>query len=508
MRQSHDAAFRLVREAGDTKRRARFGHGLPALAGRWSLVTLLTLAVALTPAAATPQAASNCITGGAQRPNIVLILTDDQRWDTLWGMRTVEDALAAHGVTFTNSFVVNPLCCPSRSSLLTGQYSHSTGVYLNESPHGGFSSFRDSTTIATVLRNAGYTTGLFGKYLNEYGTRSADAAYVPPGWDRWSVFFGGFGYYDYRLVEQRHVVRYGHRPDDYSTSLLARQAAAFVRSARKPFFAVYAPFAPHEPATPAPGDGDAFTHFPWWKPPSFNERDLSDKPAYIRRVGALTTEQVRRASRFRREQLEAGLAVDDGVRALLRALEQRRLLGSTMIVFTSDNGVAWGEHPLIAARKVVPYEEPIRVPLVIRYDRLVREQPSEDGHLVLNIDLASTFAAAAGTRMPDAEGRSLLPLLAPGVRTDWRHDFLVEHLAGPPQRDVPTYCAVRTERYKYVLYQTREEELYDLLRDPHELDNIASHPAVRALKHQLRMRLARLCKPVPPGYTALGRGNG
>jgi N-acetylglucosamine-6-sulfatase len=464
---------------------------------------LVLIAVVLGLAAYAGTAAPDVAAAPASRPNIVLILSDDQRWDTLWGMPTVEGALAGNGVTFANSFVVNPLCCPSRASLLTGRYSHSTGVYLNRPPHGGFARFDDHRTIATVLHDAGYETGLFGKYLNDYGSRPADARYRPPGWDRWSVFLGGPRYYDYRLTSNGVILEFGHRTLDYSTSVLARQAAQFVRSARRPFFLLLAPYAPHEPAIPPPGYKDAFAHFSWWQPPSFNERDLSDKPAYIRRLGSLTPRQVARAKRFRREQLEAALAVDDAVRSVLKTLEQRGALDNTFIVYTSDNGVAWGEHPLIAARKLVPYEEPIRVPLVIRYDPLVHEQPSQDGHLVLNIDLASTLAAVAGTRMPGAQGRNLLPLLASHRPIPWRSDFLIEHLAGPPQRDVPTYCAVRTERYKYVLYQTREEELYDLLRDPHELNNIASHRAAATTKIRLRRRLAQLCRPVPPGYTAL-----
>ncbi len=474
------------------------------MSGSQALRAAALAAVALAAAAAPASAATRADGVTPARPSIVVILSDDQRWDTLWGMPTVEEALAENGVTFANSFVVNPLCCPSRASLLTGRYSHGTGVYLNVGAHGGFASFDDTRSLATVLHAAGYQTGLFGKYLNSYGADAADGAYVPPGWDRWSVFLGGPRYYDYRIAENGKVVTFGHRPSDYSTAVLARKARDFIRSARRPFFLLFAPFAPHEPATPPPGYGDAFAHFSWWRPPSFNEHDLSDKPAYIRRLGPLTARQVRRAVRFRREQLEAALGVDDAVRLLLETLERRGLLGSTFIAYTSDNGVAWGEHPLIAARKLVPYEEPVRVPLVIRYDPLVREQPSQDGHLVLNLDLAPTIADIAGTRMPGAEGRSLRPLLVSHGAVPWRSDFLIEHLAGPPQRDVPTYCAVRDERYKYVLYQTREEELYDLLRDPHELDNIASHPAAARVKSRLRQRLAELCRPVPPGYTALG----
>jgi N-acetylglucosamine-6-sulfatase len=239
--------------------------------------------------------------------------------------------------------------------------------------------------------------------------------------------------------------------------------------------------------------------------PSFNEHDVSDKPAYVRALPPLTKKQIARAVRFGRQQLESALGVDNGVRAILRGLEQRRMLATSAIVYTSDNGVAWGEHPFIAARKLVPYEEPIRVPLVIRYDPLVHEQASQNGHLVLNIDLAPTFAALAGAAMPRVDERSLMALLTHGVVAGWRHDFLIEHLAGPPQPAVPTYCAVRTERFKYVLYQTREEELYDLVRDPHELNNLAGTAGHAHLQAALRARLDALCRPRPPGFTALDR---
>ena len=471
----------------------------------WAGVTALALALVAACAGAglaIPAASAR----SSERPNIVVVLTDDQRWDTLWAMPTVEQELVAHGVTFRNSFVVNSLCCPSRTSLLTGQYSHSTGVYLNLPPHGGFPSFRDSRTIATLLHGAGYTTGLFGKYLNRYGVGAHDAHYVPPGWDHWAAFLGPTAYYDYRLVDQGRVTHYGNAPSDYSTDVLAQKAVSFVAHARRPFFLEFAPFGPHEPATPPPRHAKAFQQFSWKNPPGFDERDLSDKPAYIRRLAPLNPKRLWQAERLRRQQLAATLAVDDAVRALVNALKARHMLRTTMIVFASDNGVAWGEHHLTAARKLVPYEESIRVPLVIRYDPLTHARSREDGRLALNIDLAPTFAAAAGRTLPGAEGRSLVPLLA-GRQPAWRRDFLVEHLVGPPQPDVPSYCAVRGQRYKYVLYQTREEELYDLRLDPHELENQASNPALAPLKALLHSRLEQLCRPRPPGYTAFSPPN-
>ena len=465
-------------------------------------VTLLALTLVAACAGAglgTPTAAAH----GAKPPNIVFVLSDDQRADTLGAMPNVQKELVAHGVTFSNSFVPTSLCCPSRASILTGKYAHSTGVYLNIGPHGGFRAFDDKNTVATALHSAGYTTGLFGKYLNRYGVAAKDEHYVPPGWDHWTVFLSKTKYYDYRLVDDGRVESYGHDAHSYSTDVLARKAVSFVEHARSPFFAELTPFGPHEPATPPLRYTRAFAASTWSKPPSFNAADALTKPAYIRRLAPLNSKQLTQADQFRRNQLASALAVDDAIGSLVKALKARHQLRNTMFVFASDNGVSWGEHHLIAARKLVPYEESIRVPMVIRYDPLTHGRPRTDRRLALNIDYAPTFAALAGRQMKGAEGRSLVPVLA-GQQPAWRHDFLIEHLRGPPQTDVPTYCGVRNERYKYVLYQTREEELYDLKLDPFELVNQASNPAFAALKERLRERLTKLCAPPPPGYTALG----
>ena len=436
------------------------------------------------------------------KPNIVFVLSDDQRADTLWAMPTVQHQLVDRGVTFTNSFVPTSLCCPSRASILTGEYAHSTGVYLNIGPHGGFRAFHDRRTIATVLHDAGYTTALFGKYLNRYGVAASDARYVPPGWDHWTTFLAKVKYYDYRLVSDGKVERYGHDAASYSTDVLARKAASFIQHARKPFFLELAPFGPHLPATPPPRYKSAFARNTWTKPPSFNAAEALTKPAYMRALAPLSTKALADADLFRRDQLGSALAVDDAVRSLIKALQARHLLGSTMIVFASDNGVAWGEHRLLPSEKLVPYEESIRVPLVVRYDPLTHGRAREEKRLALNIDYAPTFAALAGRRMPWADGRSLLGVLA-DRQPAWRHDFLLEHLAGPPQAFVPTYCGVRTGRYKYVLYQTGEEELYDLQLDPYELRNVAGDPALEQLRASLRARTNVLCNPRPPGFTAL-----
>ena len=193
------------------------------------------------------------------------------------------------------------------------------------------------------------------------------------------------------------------------------------------------------------------------------------------------------------------LAVDDAVKAILAALKDGGRLSNTLILFSSDNGLQFGEHRLIS--KKVPYEESIRVPVIIRYDPVTDRTPRTDDHLVLNLDFAQTFAAAAGVGAPGAEGRSMLPLL-PGTPTPWRKDFLIEHWEPPSTPNwVPAYCAVRTTRYLYVEYVTGEEELYDLRKDPYELQNVAADPAQAPLKSTLHAEMVRLCSPPPPGFT-------
>jgi N-acetylglucosamine-6-sulfatase len=437
-------------------------------------------------------------------PNIVLILTDDQRWDTLWAMPNVRRLLARHGTTFSNAFVVNSLCCPSRTSILTGNYSHTTGIYTNSYPDGGFEAFtvaeEDHSTIATWLHDAGYRTALIGKYLNQY-RQFTDGKYIPPGWDRWDAFYENIGrYYDYLMSDNGHVTWHGDAPSDYSTNVLANKAVNFVRATTSPFFLYFAPYAPHRPARPAPGDGSAFSDLEPWRPPSYNEADVSDKPRWAQARPLLSPTIQAANDRLGRNVYRSLLAVDRAVGRIVRTLEDTGRLGDTMIVFMSDNGFLDGEHRLI--EKVAPYEESIRVPLVVRYDPLTTERRVDSSHLVLNIDLAPTFAQLAGVTPPDMEGSSFLPFLSDPVALG-RRDFLVEHLGATR---LPTYCSVRSTRYDYTVYQysdtqEKEDELYDLQADPYELDNLASDPAYASIKASLHDRLSDLCVPAPPRST-------
>ncbi len=436
-------------------------------------------------------------TAAPSAPNIVLILTDDMRWDFLKYMPQVRQDLVFQGVKFANAFVVNSLCCPSRTAILTGNYSHTTGVYTNAPPHGGWPVFHargeESSTIATWLHGAGYFTGLIGKYLNAYGPNNL---FIPPGWDRWDAFDqGNASYYNYDLNVDGTIVHHGNAPPDYSTDVLAGDASDFIRSApsSQPLFLYFAPFAPHAQVIPAPRDVGVIRDGPDRWPPNFNEADMSDKPLYLRNLPFVDPTE---AEKVYVRTIEALLAVDDAVHQIVQALADTGRLANTMIVFSSDNGVLLGEHRLLQAKQV-PYEESIRVPLVVRYDPVTAGTSSTRSQLVANIDFAPTFAQAAGLTPPNTDGTSFLQLVS-NPSAPWRKDFLVEHL-----RDsftaVPTYCAVRTPSRLFAHYNSGFEEYYNLRLDPFELANRVHLPVARATVDRLRSVLRRLCTPLPPG---------
>lgn len=422
-------------------------------------------------------------------------MTDDQRWDTLWAMPTVQRELVRRGVTFSNAFVVNPLCCPSRASILTGKYSHSTGVYGNKPPFGGFSAFRDRSTVATWMNAQGYATAYVGKYLNGSPRR-----YIPPGWDLWVSFASEPAFYGYRLNVDGVLRAHRTSSHAYSTDVFSEEALAFIRRTRdRPFFLVFAPFAPHYPATPAPRHAATFRALGPSRPPSYDEPDVSDKPSWLRVQPRFVASQRTALDSFRRKQYASLLAVDESIRDMLNTLRRDHRLHDTVIIFTSDNGLLWGEHRVPRA-KWAAYEESIRVPLVVRYDGLIKK-PRIDSHLVANIDLAPTITELGGTGVPHADGRSLVSVLRSST-AKWRRALLIEHLSSGPARlvrPIPTYCSVRTVNLKYIAYATFEEELYDLERDPYELRNRAMDPAYGRRLLAVRKHLKAKCVPPPPG---------
>jgi arylsulfatase A-like enzyme len=442
-------------------------------------------------------------TFGVDPPNIVVLLTDDQRWDQLgsW-MPTVASDIAAKGVTFPNGFVINPLCCPSRATILTGQTSGHTGVWANGGAFGGFAAFHDSSTVATWLHGAGYRTGLFGKYLNNY--KKANIPYVPPGWDEWdamalggSLQCRGQGYFNYCLSHDGVEEDHGAAESDYSTDVVGQKAASFIDSTPEgqPLFLYFAPRAPHAPTTPPHRYVSACGDAALPAPPSMNEADVSDKPAFIQGRAVWTAKRIAAQQRHWIRSCQTLRAVDDAVARILSELTATGRISNTLILFASDNGLLYGEHRWLG--KTVPYEESIRIPIMIRYDPLTHGAPTTNEDPVLNADFASTFADAAGVvpGLPQ-DGRSLVPLLS-DPSAPWRTAFLLEHF-GPK---VPAYCGIRTEHMTYVRYATGEEELYDLSVDAYENGNVASSPAYADVLANLRAETRTLCDPPPPNWS-------
>jgi N-acetylglucosamine-6-sulfatase len=426
-------------------------------------------------------------------PNILLILTDDQRYDTLHVMPEVRRLLVREGMRFDRAIVSDPLCCPSRSAILTGRYAHTTGVYANGGPNGGWESFKpsESSTIATALQGAGYRTALIGKYLNGYGV--SGEPYVPPGWDDWLAFsHGGPQYFDYTMYSgARGNITFGARPRDYSTDLISRRAVSFIRGVPegRPFFLMVTPYAPHAGFIPAPRYEGNLADAPVRLGPAVNEADVSDKPLHIRKEHTEPAEVLRARTR---QQWETLLAVDDLVAKVLGALRDTGRAENTLVIYMSDNGFSNREHRWVG--KLVPYEESIRVPLIIRFPGTVPAGVRSSA-LVSNVDLAPTIADLAGVSLP-MDGVSLRPLLTDPA-SSVRNEVVLEHKRWGNQ--VPTFCGVRTRRFVFAHYVTGEEELYDLERDPWELENVVS--AMPAKANELRSLTRSLCEPVPPGFS-------
>src|SRR3954470_16974926 len=339
-----------------------------------------------------------------------------------------------------------------------------------------------------------YETFLAGKYLNHY--ESTGGTYVPPGWSHWRAFASDAKYYNYDLsIDGTSVQSYGGATEDYSTDVIASMTDTEIRSAspQEPLFLWITPFAPHGPSTPAPRDVGTLDGIVAWRPPSYNEADVRDKPAYVQAFALLSADDQAKIDADRQRQLESLGAVDDLVGSTLAALRDTGRLGDTIIVFASDNGFLWGEHR--REGKLLPYEESVRIPLVIRWDRL-NTGARTDKHLVENIDLTPTLERASGTSLTPVEGEDLLPLLT-RQRVPWRQHLLIEH-AG---KTGPIYCADRTPKDVLIHYATGEEEYYRVgpAADPFELVNKIAKPRFASRITTLRDTLRTMCNPLPPG---------
>ncbi len=420
------------------------------------------------------------LTENGSKPNIILILTDDLDMSTIPYMPRLKALLTDRGTTFANFFVSDSLCCPSRSSILRGQYAHNHGVLSNTPPDGGFERARaleiEKSTIATWLQGAGYRTVLLGKYLNGYPAN--EPTYVPPGWDEWYGALGNKPYsnFNYQLNENGQLVSYGGKREDYLTDVIGGKAIDFIKrtsSTGKPFFVYLATFAPHQPAVPAPRHLNEFADVKAPRPPSFNEEDVSDKPSRIRNLPPLNANAIANIDNLYRKRLQSMLAVDEMITNLVATLEATGTLKNTYIFFTSDNGFHLGEHRLRPG-KTMPYDEDLRVPLIVRGPGVAAGRVVE--HMGVNIDFAPTFAELGGvTSVPSfVDGRSLMPVLGanPPPLNSWRQAFVAEYWEARRGRSELQYQAIRTRDTLYVEWTNGEKELYDLGNDPYELQSL------------------------------------
>ncbi len=438
--------------------------------------------------------------GATAKPNIVFILADDMRRDDLSYMPKTRSLLGDKGMSFSNAFVSNALCCPTRATIMRGQYSHNTGVWTNKGSNGGLQAYRNNgnekDNMATRLDAAGYRTGLFGKYLNEY----SGAKDKPWGWDRWFAHTRGTRYYNYKINDDGRIINYGSTSADYETDVIADHAKTFIGTTAKagePFFAYVAPRAPHSPATPATRDKHAYDGLNARRLPSFNEKNVADKPPWIRKLPRLSDAKKAKIDKRAEKRAETLQALDDLVAGIVSELVDSGVLSNTYVFFTSDNGWHAGEHR-IPKEKWRPYEEDVHVPLLVRGPGVTARRQAHK--LVLDTDYLPTFTALAGVHTPNfVDGRSLQPVLK-GNSTAWRSAILLEAAA----HYSPAYRGIRTSNgRKYVEYASGKKELYHLDRDPYELRDSydpSNPPAtlVSRLK-KLRSCAAASCRAVENG---------
>jgi N-acetylglucosamine-6-sulfatase len=453
-------------------------------------------------------------------PNIILILSDDEDIGSHSFLPKTKALLEDQGTTLRNFFTTYSLCCPSRASILRGQYPHNTKVESNALPGGGYLRFktlgREQATIGTWLQQAGYRTVFIGKYMNGYDISTAGPA--PPGWNQWNAVLGdsaGNRGYNYQTDEDGVIVSYGSAPADFLTDVIARKATAAIRQAaldKVPLFLYLAPYSPHLPAGSAPRHAGLFAATPLPISPNYNEKNVSDKPAAIQSLPLLGSTALSSLTNTYQNRLRSLQSVDDLVDSVVTTLKNTRVLDKTWIFYTSDNGFHMGAHRSRSGKNL-PYEEDLRVPFVVRGPGVTRSKVVPE--IGLNIDLAPTFAEIArATPTVPQDGRSLLPLLTSAAPAGWRLSFQIERGAQDvawissregqlhPQLEVGDVAAagfpglgwngIRTSRWKYVEWANGDRELYDLLADPFELTNLffvkgdtSAVPTLKTRLHQL-----------------------
>jgi N-acetylglucosamine-6-sulfatase len=446
------------------------------------------------------------------KPNFVFIITDDMRQDDLKYMPKTSNLIGSQGMTFNNAYVPLASCCPTRASVLRGQYVHNHQVWYS-TPNGPISGWEgwsvqghESDNLATRMQDGGYSTGLFGKYFNSYKSTGNP----PPGWSDFFAKNKGSGYFNYSVNDNGVTRSYGSARDDYFTDVISKESQEFIEQSvndSKPFFLYLAPNAPHEPSTPAPRHANSFNGEPAPRLSSYNEANVSDKPPWISSLPTISSTEEAAIQRRHENRVESLQAVDEMVEALVNKLSDptRERLSNTYIVFTSDNGWQHGEH-LIVEGKARPYEESSHMPLLIRGPGVAADSTADS--LVTFPDFMPTFLELGDIAIPSyVDGTSLVPLLNGTVNDndtvtdDWRSAILLEGHEREDGINYPEgdYFAIRTaDGLKYIEYRSGFKEFYDLASDPYEMNSTPGSASASLVDRLQRLKTcaAATCRSI------------
>ncbi|KAI1707542.1 sulfatase domain-containing protein [Ditylenchus destructor] len=416
---------------------------------------------------------------GGMRPNIILFITDDQDVELgsmefmPWTLRL----LRQRGMEFKNAFATTPICCPSRSSILSGLYVHNHNVLTNNANCTGreWRDLHEKKTFAVHLKElANYRTGYFGKYLNEY-----DGSYIPPGWDEWLGLVKNSRFYNYTVNHNGNKIRHGSDYEkDYFTDLIANETLKFIDSSilshpQQPFLAVLSFPAPHGPEDPAPQFSNLYENVDTHRTPSWNFAPNPDKQWLLQHTGKMEPVHVVFTDLLHRRRLQTLQSVDDAVHRVLSLLRSINELHNTYVIFTSDHGYHLGQFGLVKGKNM-PYEFDIKVPFFIRGPGVPRGKSSNS--IVANIDIAPTILAMAGLndngsndKSTKMDGRSIVDLielenadanrinsnLLP-TKDPWRHTLLIERGKMPKLRRIGDRIRNQMERYNKLMRINRE----------------------------------------------------
>lgn len=465
-------------------------------------LSLLAALVLLQPGAAQNQPAT-------KRPNIVFIMTDDHAAHAIsaYGSRINKtpniDRLAKEGMKFENCFVTNSICTPSRAAILTGKYSHLNGVPV-------FNHIDSSQPmLQKYLQQAGYHTGMVGKWHLGGNNPNRPDDGKPTGFDYWNILPGQGAYFDPVMIEM------GERKKltGYATDIITDIAIDFIkkRPQDKPFFLMYHHKAPHRNWQPDEKYRKQFENIVIPEPATFNDdykgksdasrqatnhidTDLNDNDLKMKPPEGLSGQALKKwkYQRYMRDYLACVQSVDDNVGRFLDWLDKNGLAENTIVIYTSDQGFFLGEHNMYDKRFM--YEESLRMPFLIRWPGKIKPGSRSKG-MILNVDFAPTMLDAAGVKTPvDMQGRSFLSLLEGKTPRDWRTAMYYRYYH-PGHHNVAAHYGIRTDRYKLIYFNKLDQwELYDLRKDPRETRNVYNDPAYAKIVEALKKELQRLKK--------------